>query len=142
MTAALRPFDAAVTGLGMVTPAGIGAAASWQTVCDADGTAAAPDPVLDGLRTDFSARVPGFDADKLLGRRKAWRLDRCTQLAIVAAGEALADSGLDVAAWTAHEWALSSAVGSVAPPLGRRNTRPCSTTGPVASPPCSSRCSR
>jgi 3-oxoacyl-[acyl-carrier-protein] synthase II len=99
MTAALRPFDAAITGLGMVTPAGIGAAASWQTVCDADGTAAAPDPVLDGLRTDFSARVPGFDADKLLGRRKAWRLDRCTQLAIVAAGEALADSGLDVAAW-------------------------------------------
>src|SRR5580704_4197024 len=94
-----RLFDAAITGLGLVTPAGIGVAASWQAVCEADGTAAAPDPVLSMLRTDFSARVPGFDGDALLGRRKAWRLDRFTQLALVAAREAVQDSGLDPGTW-------------------------------------------
>jgi 3-oxoacyl-[acyl-carrier-protein] synthase II len=99
MAARPRPFEAAITGLGLVTAAGIGVPANWRTVCDADATAAAADPRLAGLRTDFSARVPGFDASELLGQRVAWRLDRCSQLALVAAREALADSGLDPAAW-------------------------------------------
>lgn len=92
-------FHAAITGIGLVTPAGIGAAASWQNICTGQGTAAAPDPELAGLPVDFSARVPGFDADSLLGRRTAWRLDRCSQLALAAAREAVADSGLDPGAW-------------------------------------------
>lgn len=92
-------FDAAITGIGLVTPAGIGTTASWQTICSGLATAAAPDPDLAGLPVDFSARVPGFDADELLGRRTAWRIDRCSQLALAAAREALADSGLDPDSW-------------------------------------------
>ncbi len=92
-------FDAAITGIGLVTPAGIGTAPSWEVICSGEATAAAPDPELAGLPVDFSARVPGFDADVLLGRRTAWRLDRCSQLALVAAREAVADSGLDPGAW-------------------------------------------
>lgn len=94
-----RPFGAAITGLGLVTPAGIGVPASWQAICDGHATAAANDPALSELSTTFSARVADFDGDALLGRRQAWRLDRCTQLALVAAREALADSGLDTSAW-------------------------------------------
>jgi 3-oxoacyl-[acyl-carrier-protein] synthase II len=96
-----RLFDAAITGLGLVTPAGVGVAASWQAICDAEATAAAADPALSALSTDFSARAGDFDGDAMLGRRKTWRLDRCTQLALVAAREALADSGLDTASWDA-----------------------------------------
>ncbi|MBP2477869.1 3-oxoacyl-[acyl-carrier-protein] synthase II [Crossiella equi] len=88
----------AVTGLGLVTTAGIGVEASWEGVLRGESTAT-PDPGLAGMATDFSCRVPGFDADALLGRRTAWRQDRCTHLARVAAREAVADSGLDPASW-------------------------------------------
>jgi 3-oxoacyl-[acyl-carrier-protein] synthase II len=92
-------FSAAITGIGLVTAAGLGTAASWSAICAGAGTAAAPDPELAGLPVDFSGRVPGFDGNALLGRRAAWRLDRCSQLALVAAREAIADSGLDPATW-------------------------------------------
>jgi 3-oxoacyl-[acyl-carrier-protein] synthase II len=99
MSAGSTLFDAAVTGLGMVTPAGVGTAATWDLVRAGAATAASADPELAGLPTDFSCRVPDFDPDALIGRRTAWRLDRCSQLAIVAAREAVADAGLDPAGW-------------------------------------------
>ncbi|MEW2164651.1 beta-ketoacyl-[acyl-carrier-protein] synthase family protein [Streptomyces sp. NPDC007084] len=92
-------FDAAVTGVGMVSCAGIGVPASWKRIRDGEGTAAGPVPALDGTPADFGCAVPGFDAAKAVGRRKAWRLDRCNQFAIAAAAEALADAGLDPATW-------------------------------------------
>jgi 3-oxoacyl-[acyl-carrier-protein] synthase II len=91
-------FDVAVTGLGMVTPAGIGVAASWRTIL-AGKPVAARDPLLAGLPVDFSCRVPGFDADAVLGPKLAWRTDRYTQLALAAAREATADAGLDPSTW-------------------------------------------
>ncbi len=47
----------------------------------------------------ISCRVPGFDADALLGARRALRLDPFVQFALVAAREALADAGLDRETW-------------------------------------------
>ncbi|MEY9877210.1 3-oxoacyl-[acyl-carrier-protein] synthase II [Streptacidiphilus sp. MAP12-33] len=88
----------AVTGLGLVTPAGIGVEANvdrvWSGRPTADRTAE-----LDGLPVDFSCRVPGFDPVALLGRRTAWRMDRASQLAVQAARLAVADAGLDPAVW-------------------------------------------
>ncbi|HEV2779906.1 MAG TPA: beta-ketoacyl-[acyl-carrier-protein] synthase family protein [Actinophytocola sp.] len=91
-------WDAAVTGLGLVTPGGIGVPASWNAIL-AGASTAASDPELAGMPVDFTCRVPGFDADELLGRRVAWRLDRYVHLALVAAREAIADSGLDPREW-------------------------------------------
>lgn len=91
-------FHAAVTGLGMVTPAGIGVDESWRRIC-AGESMAAYDEELEGMPVDFTCRVPGFDADALLGRRTAWRLDRYVHLALVAAREAIADAGLDPKTW-------------------------------------------
>ncbi|QDQ09657.1 beta-ketoacyl-[acyl-carrier-protein] synthase family protein [Streptomyces spectabilis] len=99
MTSAGGRFDAAVTGIGMVTPAGLGTAASWDRITAADGTAAERVPALAGLRADFGCWMPGFDPEAAVGRRKAWRLDRSSQLALAAAAEALADAGLDPARW-------------------------------------------
>jgi 3-oxoacyl-[acyl-carrier-protein] synthase II len=89
---------AAVTGLGLVTAAGIGTKASWEGVLSGV-SAAATDPVLEGIPVDFSCRVRDFDAAAQLGRKAARRLDRFVQLAIVAAREAIADSGLDPQTW-------------------------------------------
>ncbi|MEU1787336.1 beta-ketoacyl-[acyl-carrier-protein] synthase family protein [Streptomyces sparsogenes] len=90
--------DVAVTGLGLVTPGGIGAGPSWEAVLDGRPTAA-HDPELAGQPVRISCRVPGFDPDRLLGGRRAHRLDRFVQLALVAAREAVTDAGLDPATW-------------------------------------------
>ncbi|MBP0458782.1 beta-ketoacyl-[acyl-carrier-protein] synthase family protein [Streptomyces bomunensis] len=87
-----------MTGLGLVTAAGADAAAAWATVMTGRSTATR-DPELAGLAVDFSCRVPGFDAAALLGPAAAWRLDRFTQLAIVAARQAVTDAGLDPETW-------------------------------------------
>ena len=92
--------DVAITGLGLVTPAGIGVEASWSRILDA-APAAASDPALAGMPVDFDCTVPGFDADVLIGRRQAWRMDRYEHLAVVAAREALRDAGLDPGSWSA-----------------------------------------
>jgi 3-oxoacyl-[acyl-carrier-protein] synthase II len=95
-----RARDVAVTGLGLVTPAGIGIDANWEQVLAGEPTASA-DPALAGMPVDFDCRVTDFDANEQLGRRYAWRLDRYTQLALVAARQALDDADLDPASWTA-----------------------------------------
>jgi 3-oxoacyl-[acyl-carrier-protein] synthase II len=90
--------EVAVTGIGLVTPGGIGVEASWASV-RAGRSTAAHDPVLAGNPVTISCRVPGFDPEQLLGGRRAHRLDRFVQLALVAAREAVADAGLDPATW-------------------------------------------
>ncbi|GGV35064.1 3-oxoacyl-[acyl-carrier-protein] synthase 2 [Streptomyces longisporoflavus] len=99
MTAAGGRYDAAVTGIGMVTPAGLGTAASWDRIKSANGTAAQRVPALSGIPADIGCWIPGFDPAATVGKRKAWRLDRSSQFAVAAAAEALADAGLDPAAW-------------------------------------------
>jgi beta-ketoacyl-acyl-carrier-protein synthase II len=88
----------AVTGLGLVTAAGQGVEATWRGVCDGR-SAATRNPALSGLPVDISCTVPDFVASKLVGRRSALSHDRFSQLAIVAAREAMADAGLDPRAW-------------------------------------------
>jgi 3-oxoacyl-[acyl-carrier-protein] synthase II len=87
-----------VTGIGLVTPAGVGTEPTWRAVCAGTSTATR-DPGLAGLPVDFSCRVPEYDARALLGRRATLHYDRFVQLALIAAQEAIADAGLDPAAW-------------------------------------------
>ncbi|RPE39186.1 3-oxoacyl-[acyl-carrier-protein] synthase II [Streptomyces sp. Ag109_O5-1] len=91
-------MDVAVTGLGLVTPGGIGVEASWDAITNGKPTAAI-DPSLDGCPVRISSLVPGFDADELFGARRALRMDRVTQLAVAAVNEALQDAGLDPRTW-------------------------------------------
>jgi beta-ketoacyl-acyl-carrier-protein synthase II len=90
--------DVAVTGLGLVTPAGIGVEASWERVLSGV-SGAAKDPNLEGLSVDISCQVPDFDPAALIDRKAARRLDRFVQLAVVAAKEAVADADLDPENW-------------------------------------------
>lgn len=97
--AAARPVaPVAVTGLGLATAAGLGTEATWDGVC-AGVSAAARNPALDGLPVDISCTVPGLDPVRHVGRRSILMHDRFTQLAIVAAREAVADAGLDPRRW-------------------------------------------
>jgi 3-oxoacyl-[acyl-carrier-protein] synthase II len=87
----------AVTGIGMLTPAGVGVEASWQGVSAARATASR-DAELAGMPVDISCRVP-VDPAQLLDGRIARRMDRFTQFAVLAAREAVADAGLDPRTW-------------------------------------------
>jgi beta-ketoacyl-acyl-carrier-protein synthase II len=88
----------AVTGLGLVTSAGIGVAATREGVWSGTPTAARVDH-LAGLPVDFACTVPGFVPNKHAGRRAGLTQDRFTQLAIAATREAVDDAGLDPATW-------------------------------------------
>ncbi|MCL6595010.1 MAG: beta-ketoacyl-[acyl-carrier-protein] synthase family protein [Firmicutes bacterium] len=85
-----------VTGVGAVSPYGIGHEVLWQ------GLAAGKNAVTrlpfphDALPVRVGASVPDFDPDALLGHRTARRTARFGQFALVAAREALAMSGLDL----------------------------------------------
>ena len=88
-----------VTGVGLLTAVGNGREASWQALL-AGTNGIRPITLIDAsdLPTRVAGEVPGFDPSIFLDRKEARRMDRFTQLAVVAAGEALEHSGLDVAA--------------------------------------------
>ncbi|MFI9048016.1 beta-ketoacyl-[acyl-carrier-protein] synthase family protein [Streptomyces sp. NPDC053427] len=104
----------AVTGIGLVTPAGIGSKETWARVCAGEPTAAL-DPALAGLPVSLSCRVPGFDPRVHVRGSRPWRHDRFTQFALAAAQEAVDDAGLDPTAWIGSRVAviLGSAAGGV-----------------------------
>jgi 3-oxoacyl-[acyl-carrier-protein] synthase II len=94
--------SAAVTGIGLITPAGLGRAANWAAVCTAAATAAGVQPGLVGGPVQFACAVPSHTAlPRLLGSRRAdtdW--DRCTQLAVLAARTAVHDARLVPSTWS------------------------------------------
>lgn len=89
----------AVTGLGMITPAGDGARATWAAMCDGRPTAAT-DPELSGLPVDFSCRLPEkADLSRGLLPRSSWRMSPVAKAAVSASHDALTDAGLNTASW-------------------------------------------
>ncbi len=86
-----------VTGIGMLTPVGIGREETWTALLAGENGIG---PVTLADTTDLASRVAGeitdFDALDYLDRKEARRMDRFTHLAIAASGEALEDAGLDV----------------------------------------------
>ncbi len=84
-----------VTGIGAVTPVGIGKEAYWNAL--ASGTSGVGNITLFDT-TDFEVRIAGevknFDPSSFMERRDAKRADRFTQFAIAAAKQAVEDSGL------------------------------------------------
>ena len=82
-----------ITGLGAVTPLGNSYPAFWEALT-AGRSGAGPITAFDSskLATRIAAEVKDFDADALIGRREARRMDRYAQFALVAAREAMADA--------------------------------------------------
>ena len=86
---------AVVTGLGIVSPVGIGAEASWDALVS--GRSGIDRITLfdtTPFDVDVAGEVKGFDAGEYMDAKDARRHDRNTHFAVAATGEALRDAGL------------------------------------------------
>lgn len=101
----------AVTGIGLVTPAGIGTEQTWKSVCAGRPTARS-DPALDTGPVTMSCRVPPMEP----GPGRLWRFDPSTRFLLTAAHEALSMAQLDPAAWDPTRVAvvIGTAAGGIA----------------------------
>ncbi|MFZ4204426.1 beta-ketoacyl-[acyl-carrier-protein] synthase family protein [Streptomyces griseoincarnatus] len=90
---AAGPRRVVVTGLGAVTPLGVGARELWDGLLEGrHGIRELTDPEFDGLPVRTAGTVP-VDPASLLPRQAARRMNRAAQFAVLAAREAWTDAG-------------------------------------------------
>lgn len=84
-----------VTGVGLVTPLGTGVEKTWKNLCDAkSGVAPITRFDTDGYKVRIAAEVKDFNGLDHFDKKEIRHLDHYVQYAIVAAVEAVKDSGL------------------------------------------------
>ncbi|MCD6311417.1 MAG: beta-ketoacyl-ACP synthase II [Elusimicrobia bacterium] len=84
-----------VTGIGIVSPIGIGKEAYWQSLINGEsGSAAITQFDASKHSTTFACEVKGFDAEKYFDVKKMRKMDKFSQFGVAAAVEAMEDSGL------------------------------------------------
>lgn len=85
----------AVTGIGIVCPLGTSRDATWSALL---GGKSGIGPIrgfdASNLAVRIAAEVPDFAPERTLGKKLSRTLDRFTQLALLAADEAVAESGM------------------------------------------------
>ena len=87
----------AVTGIGLVTPVGVGNDATWQAVCEGRSgvhRVTKFDPTEH--KTQIAAEINGFDPELYMNAKEARKTDTFIQYAVTAAKFALEDSGLEI----------------------------------------------
>ena len=136
-----------ITGLGAVTPSGIGVPELWNAVVQGRSAITLLEgPEFDGLPVRIGGQVRGFDVSTVLDRSLAKRLSPVQHWAIAAADEALAQAGVDAASvvggggpsgvlpWDAERVAVIAATGSGPIDAMQSATRVLDERGPRAVP--------
>ncbi len=101
-----------VTGMGAITPMGIGIDRFWEAVrAGRSGVRAISRFPVDDLPAQFAATIEDFDPECFIGRKEARRMDRSAQLAVAAARLALADAGLAEGGFDPYEIGVSLGTG-------------------------------
>ena len=91
-----------VTGIGLVTPVGIGLETSWKALC-AGKSGVGPITQFDTseLQTTIAAEVKDFNAEDWLSKKEARRTERFIAFAMAASRMAMEDSGLKIDSFNA-----------------------------------------
>ena len=86
-----------ITGLGAVTPLGNDVKTFWEGI-KAGKNGVSKVTLFDAseLKTQIAAEVKNFEPTDYFEKKEARKMDRFTQFALVAASEAMADSGIDM----------------------------------------------
>ncbi|MFC4777653.1 beta-ketoacyl-ACP synthase II [Paenibacillus sp. GCM10023252] len=86
---------AVITGIGCVTPIGVGAGQMWEGVVRGESAVRPIDRfVPEGLRSRIAAQVADFNPLDYMDKRRAHRMDRYSQFAVAAGTLALRDAGI------------------------------------------------
>jgi 3-oxoacyl-[acyl-carrier-protein] synthase II len=86
-----------VTGLGCISPLGNDVLSTWQNlIAGQSGVSTITHYDTSDYKTKIAAEVKDFDGSAIFGKRKARRMDRCTQFALAAAQQAIMDAELEI----------------------------------------------
>lgn len=86
-----------VTGVGAVTPIGNDAKTFWQNIKDGvNGVDYVKAFDASALKTQIAGEIKELDVTEFIEKKEARKMDRFTQFAVIAASEAVKDSGLDM----------------------------------------------
>ena len=128
--------DAVVTGLGALTPVGLDAPSTWRAlVAGESGVGPITQFDASALPTRIAGEVKGFDPVEHLGPKRAHRTARFSQLAIVAAREAVADAQLGEVEPIADRIGVTFGCAVAGTPETERNIRAMLEDGPKAVSP-------
>ena len=113
-----------VTGLGVISPIGIGVSEFWKAALDGRSGISAitrfdPFP-MDGYRSKVAGQIQGFSPEQYLDSVQAERVDRYAQFALVAAKEALADADLQMTKENPHRVGVIVGAGMGGMVMGER----------------------
>lgn len=113
-----------VTGLGVISPIGIGVSEFWKAALDGRSGISAitgfdPFPI-DGYRSKVAGQIHDFTPERYLDTVQAERVDRYAQFALVAVKEALADSGVQISRENPHRIGVIVGAGMGGMVMGER----------------------
>lgn len=113
-----------VTGLGVISPIGIGVSEFWKAALTGRSGISAitgfdPFP-MDGYRSKVAGQIHDFSPERYIDSVQAERVDRYAQFALVAAKEALADSGLLITKENPHRIGVIVGAGMGGMVMGER----------------------
>ncbi len=84
-----------VTGIGALTPIGNSLEAYWESLINGvSGADMITQFDASKFKTRFACEIKGFDATEHMDRKEARKLDRFSQIAMVASDQAVADAGI------------------------------------------------
>lgn len=105
-----------ITGLGAVTPVGNNARESWEGVKNGkNGIDFITLFDTTNMKVKIAGEVKNLDVEKYIDKRDARRLDRTTIFALIAAGEAFEDAGLNGASFDPYRFGtfVTSGIGGL-----------------------------
>ncbi len=105
-----------VTGIGTINPIGHNVEETWKSI-EEGKCGIAPISLFDtkGMKVTLAGEVKDFDVTKYIDKKEAKKMDRFIQMGMIAAKEAVTDSGLDINNIDSHRFGVivSSGIGGL-----------------------------
>ena len=120
-----------VTGVGLITPLGIGVEATWQALCAGkSGIAEITRFDTKDFHTKIAGEIKGFNPEDYLQKKDAKRTERFIAYAVAAARMALEDSGLVIDSSNANRIGVLTGCGLGGLSIMEQTQRVIETKGP------------
>lgn len=101
-----------VTGIGIISPLGIGVEENWSAVSNGlSGVGPITRFDTESFPVQFAGEVKGFDAERFMGHKEVKKMDRFIHFAVAASDQALKDSGYEITEKNAERIGVQVGVG-------------------------------